>query len=86
MAVDVVGYSRLISEDEAGTAKAVREHRQSVAPIFIYWSWLRLFKTMRAAAIAGFPLSSPASDSHWTIQNIMVERNGETHRGGEERI
>ena len=27
MAVDVVGYSRLMGEDEAGTAKAVREHR-----------------------------------------------------------
>ena len=29
MAVDVVGYSRLMGEDEAGTAKAVREHSQS---------------------------------------------------------
>jgi hypothetical protein len=31
-AVDVIGYSRLMSEDEAGTAKAVREHcRAAVA-------------------------------------------------------
>jgi adenylate cyclase len=29
MAVDVVGYSRLMSEDEAGTATAVREHRRA---------------------------------------------------------
>jgi adenylate cyclase len=27
-AVDVVGYSRMMGEDEAGTAKAVREHRE----------------------------------------------------------
>jgi class 3 adenylate cyclase len=28
LAVDVVGYSRLMGEDEAGTARAVREHRE----------------------------------------------------------
>jgi adenylate cyclase len=28
MAVDDVGYSRLMGEDEAGTALAVREHRE----------------------------------------------------------
>ena len=28
LAADVVGYSRLMGEDEAGTAKAVREHRE----------------------------------------------------------
>ena len=27
LSVDVVGYSRLMGEDEAGTARAVREHR-----------------------------------------------------------
>jgi hypothetical protein len=27
LAVDVVGYSRPMCEDEAGTARAVREHR-----------------------------------------------------------
>ena len=27
LAVDVVGYSRLMCEDEAGTARVVREHR-----------------------------------------------------------
>jgi adenylate cyclase len=29
MAVDVVGYSRLMGEDEAGTVRAVREHREA---------------------------------------------------------
>ena len=27
LSVDVLGYSRLMGEDEAGTARAVREHR-----------------------------------------------------------
>jgi hypothetical protein len=29
LAADVVGYSRLMGEDEAGTARAVCEHRQA---------------------------------------------------------
>ncbi|HME86733.1 MAG TPA: hypothetical protein VKG91_19855 [Roseiarcus sp.] len=31
--VDVFGDSRLMGEDEAGTAKAVREHRDAAHPI-----------------------------------------------------
>ena len=33
LAADVVGYSRLMGEDEAGTAKAVRERRKVSTPI-----------------------------------------------------
>jgi len=33
LAADVVGYSRLLGEDEVGTAKAVREHREAAHPI-----------------------------------------------------
>jgi class 3 adenylate cyclase len=33
LAADVVGYSRLMGEDEAGTAKAVRERREAATPI-----------------------------------------------------
>ena len=33
LAADVVGYSRLMGEDEAGTARAVRERREAAAPI-----------------------------------------------------
>ena len=32
LAVDVVGWSRLMGEDEAGTARAVRERREAVRP------------------------------------------------------
>ena len=33
LVADVVGYSRLMGEDEAGTARAVREHRDAALPI-----------------------------------------------------
>ena len=33
LAVDVVGYSRLMSQDEAGTAKAVGERRDAAQPM-----------------------------------------------------
>ena len=33
LAADVVGYSSLMGEDEAGTARAVRDRRDAAAPI-----------------------------------------------------
>jgi len=33
VAADVAGYSRLMGEDETGTARAVREHREAARPI-----------------------------------------------------
>jgi hypothetical protein len=33
LAADVVGYSRLMGEDEAGTAKIVRERREGMTAI-----------------------------------------------------
>jgi hypothetical protein len=33
LAADVVGYARLMGEDEAGTARAVSEHRDAAHPI-----------------------------------------------------
>lgn len=33
LAADVVGYSRLMGEDEADTARAVREGREAAQPI-----------------------------------------------------
>jgi class 3 adenylate cyclase len=33
LAADIVGYPRMMGEDEAGTARAVRERREAAAPI-----------------------------------------------------
>jgi adenylate cyclase len=33
LAADIVGYGRLMGEDEAGTAQALREHRAAADPL-----------------------------------------------------
>ena len=33
LADDIVGYSRLMGKDEAGTAQAVSEHRETARPM-----------------------------------------------------
>ena len=62
VAVDVVGYSRLMGEDEAGTAKAVREHRKAAAPIVADFGG-RVVKTMATVCCSSFPPSSPPSNA-----------------------
>ena len=74
MAVDVVGYSRLMSEDEAGTAKAVREHRRAAVPI-VGGLGGRVVKTMGDGLLLEFPSVVAAVECAVTIQNMMVERN-----------
>ena len=74
MAVDVVGYSRLMGEDEAGTAKAVREHRKAAAPIVAGLGG-RVVKTMGDGVLLEFPSVVSAVECAVTIQNMMVERN-----------
>jgi class 3 adenylate cyclase len=54
LAADVVGYSRLMGEDEAGTAKAVREHREAATPIVREFSG-RLVKTIGEGVLLEFP-------------------------------
>ena len=74
MAVDVVGYSRLMSEDEAGTAKAVREHRRAAVPIVAGLGG-RVVKTMGDGLLLEFPSIVAAVECAVTIQNMMLERN-----------
>jgi class 3 adenylate cyclase/pimeloyl-ACP methyl ester carboxylesterase len=74
MAVDVVGYSRLMSDDEAGTAKAVREHRRAAVPIVAGLGG-RVVKTMGDGLLLEFPSVVAAVECAVTIQNMMVERN-----------
>ena len=77
MAVDVVGYSRLMGEDEAGTAKAVREHRKAAAPVVAGLGG-RVVKTMGDGVLLEFPSVVAAVECAVTIQNMMVERNVDT--------
>ena len=76
MAIDVVGYSRLMGEDEAGTARAVREHREAARPI-VAGSGGRVVKTMGDGFLLEFPSVVAAVESAVAIQKLMVRRNAE---------
>jgi TolB-like protein/class 3 adenylate cyclase len=76
MAVDVVGYSRLMGEDEAGTARAVREHREAARPIVASRGG-RIVKTMGDGLLLEFPSVVAAVECAVAIQNLMVERNAD---------
>ena len=77
MAVDVVGYSRLMGEDEAGTARAVREHRQAAIPI-IAGRGGRIFKTMGDGLLVEFRSVIAAVECAVAIQKRMAARNADT--------
>src|SRR5271168_4157627 len=76
MAVDVVGYSRLMGEDEAGTVRAVCEHRDAARPIVAGLGG-RIVKTMGDGLLLEFPSVVAAVECAVAIQKLMVERNAD---------
>jgi TolB-like protein/class 3 adenylate cyclase/Tfp pilus assembly protein PilF len=74
LAVDVVGYSRLMGADEAGTARAVREHREAATPIVRAFGG-RLVKTMGDGVLLEFPSVVAAVECAIRMQQQMAERN-----------
>ena len=67
LAADVVGYSRLMGEDEAGTARAVREHREAAAP-FVASKGGRIAKTTGDGLLIEFPSVVAAVECAIAIQ------------------
>src|SRR5208337_5320107 len=76
LAADVVGYSRLMGEDEAGTAKAVRERREAAEEIAAAHGG-RTFKTMGDAVFIEFPSIIEAVECAIAMQAMAAERNAE---------
>jgi class 3 adenylate cyclase len=76
LAADVVGYSRLMGEDEAGTAKVVRERREAAIPIVRLFGG-RLVKTTGDGVLLEFPSVVAAVECAIAIQKMMAERNTE---------
>lgn len=74
MAVDMVGYSRLMNEDESGTARAVRMDRDAFAPI-IQQSSGRIVKLMGDGMLLEFASIVGAVDCAIEIQKLINERN-----------
>jgi TolB-like protein/class 3 adenylate cyclase len=74
LAADVAGYSRLMGEDEAGTARAVREHREAARPIVGSLGG-RIVKTTGDGLLLEFPSVVAAVECALRIQKLMIERN-----------
>src|SRR5215510_573909 len=74
VAADVAGYSRLMGVDEAGTAKALREHRAAVDPI-VAGHGGRIVKTTGDGVLLEFPSVVAAVECAVAVQKLMAERN-----------
>jgi len=74
LAADVVGYSRLMGEDEAGTAQALREHRTAANPLIAEHGG-RVVKTTGDGALIEFGSVVGAVQCAIALQKLMVERN-----------
>jgi class 3 adenylate cyclase len=77
LAADVVGYSRLMGEDEAGTARAVSQRREAAVPI-VASKGGRVVKTTGDGLLLEFPSVVAAVECAIAIQKLMAERNAET--------
>ena len=77
LAADVVGYSRLMGEDEAGTARAVSERREAARPIVASHGG-RIVKTTGDGLLLEFPSVVAAVECAIAIQKLMAERNAGT--------
>ncbi|HVO15341.1 MAG TPA: tetratricopeptide repeat protein [Alphaproteobacteria bacterium] len=77
LAADMVGYSRLMGFDEAGTAQRLREHQAAMAPI-VADAGGRIFKTMGDGVMIEFPSVVAAVECALRIQALMAERSADT--------
>jgi TolB-like protein/class 3 adenylate cyclase/Tfp pilus assembly protein PilF len=74
LAADVVGYSRLMGADEAGTARAVKDAREAATPVVRSFGG-RLVKTMGDGVLLEFPSVVAAVECAIRMQQQMAERN-----------
>jgi adenylate cyclase len=74
LAADVVGYSRLMGEDEAGTAQALREHRAAANPLITERGG-RIVKTTGDGVLVEFGSVVGAVQCAVALQQLMTERN-----------
>ncbi len=77
LAADVVGYSRLMGEDEVGTLDALRAHREELIEPKIAEHEGRLVKLMGDGLLVEFPSSVEAVHCAVEIQHTMGERNAD---------
>ena len=71
---DVVGYSRMMAEDEAGTLSALRAHRNVIDPVILNHGG-RVVKTMGDGLLVEFPSATSAVEASVEVQDLMRDRN-----------
>jgi TolB-like protein len=81
LAADIAGFSRLMGLDEAGTAKALREHREAIDPILAGHGG-RVFKTTGDGVLVEFPSIVAAVECAVAVQKLMAERNADVPEDG----
>jgi adenylate cyclase len=74
LAADVSGYSRLMAANEAGTARALREHLEAVASV-VSTRGGRIVKTAGDGVLMDFSSIVAAVECAESIQRLMAERN-----------
>jgi adenylate cyclase len=77
LAADVVGYSRLMGEDEAGTLDALRVHREGLIEPKIAEHEGRIVKLMGDGVLAEFPSAVEAVQCGVEIQHALAQRNAD---------
>ena len=76
LAADVVGYSRLMGLDEAGTARALREHRAAADPLIAEHGG-RIVKTTGDGLLMEFASVVGAVECALALEHLAAERNAE---------
>ena len=80
-AADVVGYSRLIGDDEAGTLAALKAYRNETIDPKVAAHGGRIVKLMGDGALVEFPSVVEAVQCAVEIQRAISERNVEVADG-----
>ena len=75
---DVVGYSRLMGEDERGTLRRIKAIRREVVDPNIGEYHGRVVKTTGDGVLIEYPSAVEAVGCAVAIQRTMAERNAET--------
>ena len=74
LAADMVGYSRLIGLDEAGTVQALREHRAAADPLIAEHGG-RVVKTTGDGVLIEFGSVVGAVECALALRHLATDRN-----------
>jgi adenylate cyclase len=81
LAADVVGYSRLMTDDEAGTLEALRARRKNVLEPLVAKRHGRIFKLMGDGVFVEFASVVSAVECAVDLQKGMADSNAGASRG-----